>query len=55
MSDWFLTPMSIAVVIYFLLNPVQFTYVLNWIGGFLHQPRGVFGRRLSAGQNRAPI
>jgi hypothetical protein len=36
MSDWFLTIMPIAVVIYFLLNPVQFSYVLNWVGGILH-------------------
>jgi hypothetical protein len=36
MSDWFLTTMPIAVVIYFLLNPVQFSYVLNWVGGLLN-------------------
>ena len=36
MSDWFLTTLPIAAVIYFLFNPVQFTFVLNWVGGILH-------------------
>jgi hypothetical protein len=36
MSDWFLTTMPIAVVIYFLFNPLQLAYVLNWVDGILH-------------------
>jgi hypothetical protein len=36
MSDWFLTTLPIAVVIYFFVNPGQFVFVLNWVGGLLH-------------------
>jgi hypothetical protein len=36
MSDWLLTTLPLAVVIYFLVNPVQFTYVLDWVSGYLH-------------------
>jgi hypothetical protein len=33
MSDWLLTTLPIAVVIYFLFYPAQFAFVLNWMGG----------------------
>jgi hypothetical protein len=36
MSDWLFTTLPIAVVVYFLLNPEQFTFVVNWAGGLLH-------------------
>jgi hypothetical protein len=36
MSDWLLTTLPIAVVIYFLLNPAQLTSVLDMVGAFLH-------------------
>jgi hypothetical protein len=36
MSDWLLTTLPLAVVIYFLAFPAQFALVLNWIGEFLH-------------------
>jgi hypothetical protein len=36
MSDWLLTTLPIAVVIYFLLNPTQLTSVLDTLGAFLH-------------------
>jgi hypothetical protein len=36
MSDWLLPTLPIAVVVYFLINPVQFAYVLDWLGGLLH-------------------
>jgi hypothetical protein len=36
MSDWLLMTMPLAVVVYFLIYPVQFTFVLNWMEAFLH-------------------
>jgi len=36
MSDWLLTTLPIAVVIYFLVYPAQFALVLNWMGAYLH-------------------
>jgi hypothetical protein len=35
MSDWVLTTLPLAVVIYFLLNPAQFAFVLDWMGAFI--------------------
>jgi hypothetical protein len=34
MSDWMLTTLPLAGVIYFLLNPAQFVFVLDWMGAF---------------------
>lgn len=36
MSDWLLTTLPVAVVIYFLLNPAQLNSVLNALGAYLH-------------------
>lgn len=36
MSDWLLTILPVAVVIYFLLNPAQLASVLDTVGSFLH-------------------
>lgn len=35
MSDWLLTTLPVAVVIYFLLNPAQLSSVLDMVGAYL--------------------
>ncbi len=35
MSDWLLMTLPIGVVIYFVIYPAQFAFVLNWMGGLL--------------------
>ncbi len=36
MSDWILTTLPLAVVIYFLVNPAQLAVVLAWMGTLVH-------------------
>ncbi len=36
MSDWLLPTLPLVAVIYFVVNPAQLPYVLDWIAAFLH-------------------